>query len=230
MSSKVTASLKAMYSVVKACIRYNGVVSDSIESTIGLKQGDPSSSLLFMFYINDLLDNINTDIDDIFTINELKIFLILYADDAVVFSTSPMGLQSILNDITNYCEAWGLKVNTAKTKIAIFERGRQTNVKFTMANEILEIVTSFKYLGTTFHKNGNWYRTQKELAQHASYSMHKLFCTFSQIDLSISDKCKLFDTLVTPVLNYGSQVWGMHEAKDIKIVHNKFCRRLLCVK
>ena len=69
-------------------------------STFGLKQGDPSSRLLFMLFVNDIVDNINTDLSNIFSSNELKLFLILYADDQVLFATSPETLQSLLNDRT----------------------------------------------------------------------------------------------------------------------------------
>jgi len=68
-----------MYAVVRSCVRYNNHHSDFFESHIGLKQGDPSSPLLFMFFVNDLSLNINTDLDDIFTLNEIKYFLLLYA-------------------------------------------------------------------------------------------------------------------------------------------------------
>ena len=82
-----------------------------------------------MLFVNDIINNINTDLNGIFTINELKLFLILFADDQVVFTKSPQSLQSMLNDIENYCETWRLKINTctSKTKIMIFEKGRRTN-------------------------------------------------------------------------------------------------------
>ena len=63
------------------------------------KQGDPSSPLLFMFFINDIVQNIKVGLDKIFTIDELQLFLMLYADDAVVFAKTPEVLQSILADI-----------------------------------------------------------------------------------------------------------------------------------
>ena len=70
--------------------------------------------------------------------------MLLYADDAVVFATSPESLQSLLRDIETYCTTWGLKINTAKTKIMIFERGRHTHHDFILNNTIIEVVESFK--------------------------------------------------------------------------------------
>ena len=82
--------------------------------------GGASSPLLFMLFVNDIVNNMNADLNMIFTINELKLFLILFADDQVVFVKSPQTLQSMLKDIENYCETWRLKINTSKTKAMIF--------------------------------------------------------------------------------------------------------------
>ena len=136
----------------------------------------PEFSTFFMLFVNDIqfVDNIDTDLDNIFTINELNLFLISYADDQVVFATSPESLQSLLNDIENYCNLWGLKINTQKTKAMIFEKGRQTHQDFYLNHTLIETVESFKYLCITFFKNGNWYRTQKCIAKHSSFALHNL--------------------------------------------------------
>ena len=92
-----------MYSTVKSAIKYNRKTSHYITSNLGVKQGGPSSSLLFMMFVNDILANINSNVDGIFTVDEIKIFLLSYADDQVLFSTSPASLQSMLSDIEEYC-------------------------------------------------------------------------------------------------------------------------------
>ena len=69
---------QSMYDAVKACIRYNLTHSNFLNSYIGLKQGDPTSPLLFMFFINDLIENINADLENIFNLDELRLFMILY--------------------------------------------------------------------------------------------------------------------------------------------------------
>ena len=150
-----------------------------------------------MLFINDLIDNMNADLDKVFKTDEIVLFMIKYADDAVVFAKSKESLQLSLNDIELYCGTWVLKINTKKTKVMIFERGRQTSCGLFLNNVKLEVVDSFKYLGVHFFKNGNWCGTQKRLAQHASYALHNLFFSLlRQIDLPVTEKCKLFDTLV----------------------------------
>ena len=112
----------------------------------------------------------------------------------------------------------------------IFENGRHTNYNFSLYNSPVECVSSFKYLGVQLFKNGNWNRTQRRIAQHAAFSLHNLFMVNNQIDLPISQKLKLFDSLVSPVLNYAAEIWGHHPAPDVESIHSKFCRKLLCVR
>ena len=60
----------------------------------------------------------------------------------------------------------------------IFEKGKGTHYDFLIYNDVLELVDSFKYLGITLFKNGNWYRSQKTIAQLASFAFYNLFTIF----------------------------------------------------
>ena len=219
-----------MYLTVKSCVRYKLSYSEFFSSSIGLKQGDPSSPLLFMLFVNDIVDNINSDIENNFTHNELKLFLVMYVDDQVVFARSPETLQQMLKDIETYCQIWGLKINTSKTKVMIFEKGRHTHYDFYICNTLIDIVDSFKYLGMTLFKNGNWFRSQKCLAKHASFALYNVFTVINNIDLPIKQQCALLDSLIASILNFGSEIWGFHDASDVELIHTKFLRRMLGVK
>ena len=59
--------------------------------------------------------------------------------------------------------------------------------------------------------------------------MHIHFSVFNHYEFSTQEKCKLFDTLVSSVLKYSSEIWGLNESKDIEIIHTKFIRKILCV-
>ena len=109
------------------------------------------------------------------------------------------------------------KINIEKTKVLIFEKGtRHTNYDFYLYNEKLETVKSFKYLGVYFFKNGNWSRTQKCIAEHASKAMHRLFSVFNQYEFKTNEKCKLFDTLVSSILNHSSEIGVIMKEKILK--------------
>ena len=65
-------------------------------------------------------------------------------------------------------------------------------------------------------------------AQKAIFKMMKYLYKFTF--LSPRHKLELFDKLITPILNYGCEVWGFIQANAIERVHLQFCKRLLGVK
>ena len=52
--------------------------------------------------------------------------------------------------------------------------------------------------------------------------MHRLFSVFNNYEFKTSEKCKLLDVLVSPVLNYSCEIWGLNVAKDVEQIHTKF--------
>ena len=47
----------------------------------------------------------------------LKLFLLKYADDMVIFAESAEELQAMLNTLYSYTTKWNLTVNDQKTKL-----------------------------------------------------------------------------------------------------------------
>ena len=50
---------------------------------------------------------------------ELNLFLLMYADDMVIFAESAEELQAMLNTLHSYTTKWNLTVNVEKTEILI---------------------------------------------------------------------------------------------------------------
>ena len=50
----------------------------------------------------------------------LKLFVLLYADDTVIFGTDENDIQKKLDMFFEYSELWYLNINYDKTKIMIF--------------------------------------------------------------------------------------------------------------
>jgi hypothetical protein len=98
----------------------------------------------------------------------------------------------------------------------IFEKGRHARHDFYVNDTLIELVTLFKYLGITLLKNGNWYRTLKHISEHASFALYSVFTIFDNIELSVSQKCTIYDSLVGSILNFGSEIWGMQDGRDFE--------------
>jgi hypothetical protein len=60
---------------------------------------------------------------------------------------SSADLQNQLNSFQDYCSIWKLKVNTDKSKVIIFSRGKLSrNLNFSLNGEKLEIVNSLDFV------------------------------------------------------------------------------------
>ena len=84
-------------------------------------------------------------------------YIILYADDTVIFAESPTELQMSLDAMQSYCNIWKLNINTSKTKIEIVSRGKVRRYpKFNFRNSSIDVIDNFTYLGIVFNFNGKF--------------------------------------------------------------------------
>jgi hypothetical protein len=90
---------------------------------VGLRQGEVLSPILFSLFIEDLETNLQCTGNPGISLDQLSLFLLLFADDLVLLAETPDDLQESLDKLQEYCLKWGLSVNTSKTKTMVFCRG-----------------------------------------------------------------------------------------------------------
>ena len=149
---KMLDKLKSIYSVVKSQVKHYNTLSDIFFSSIGVRQGECLSPFLFSIYLNDLEAELETKGMEGLDIGTLKLFILLYADDIVLFGNSADELQKSIKILEEYCQKWKLTVNTSKTKVIIFRNGGRlpNGLTFTYKCTEIEIVSKFSYLGIVF--------------------------------------------------------------------------------
>ena len=109
----------------------------------GIPQGTVLGPVLFVIYINDLLDNITSE-------------GLMFADDTKVFRLissreDALELQSDLHKLEQWSEVWNLGFNAGKCHVLTlgkFENTRYTH-RYTVCNNKLEHVAEEKDLGVT---------------------------------------------------------------------------------
>jgi len=230
---KMLDIITSLYSNVKSCIKFNNCLSESFICNLGVRQGDCLSPFLFAMYINDLEETLILKGHKGISIHMLKLFLLLYADDITIMSENEQDLQHGLDILYQYCNQWKLTLNVQKTKVLIFKKGGRNprGQHFLYGNQELEIVTNFQYLGITFSSKGSFNLTFDKLAGQALKAIFKLRSyLYKFTDISIEHSLSLFDKLITPILNYASEVWGFNNSKRLETIHLKFCKQLLGVK
>ena len=173
-----------LYKDIKFKISTNEGNTDHFECMIGVRQGENLFPFLFSIFLNDLdifltsksVEGVTCDFDMQEINIYLKLIILLYADDTVIFSDSADGLQHALNTFSEYCDKWRLTFNIAKTKIIVFnsrDRPKQTT-KFTLRGSEIEITNEYKYLGIYFSQSGAFASVKKTCSRASKQS-----CFFS---------------------------------------------------
>ena len=80
--------------------------------------------------------------------------------------------------MAEYCDTWGLKINSFKAKFTICSRGKVKNLTDFRRQEI---VYSYKYLGVHFNYNSKFTVAKNELYSKGSLAM-----------LSLLRKCSMY--------------------------------------
>ena len=165
IDGKCFTLIRNMYCSIKSRIKISEGTSAYFPCCTEVRQGENLSPFLFSIYMNDLEDyfrrnkasGIACESDDDKITVFFKIFILLYADDTVLFGKTKDDLQQSLNIFENYCEEWKLTVNISKTKVLIFSGGRYSkNSNFYFKNVKLDLVSEYKYLGIYLSKSGSF--------------------------------------------------------------------------
>ena len=90
---------------------------------------------------------------------------------------------------------------------------------------IFRLFCFYKYLGMYFTTKSFWTITKDMSAKQAIKAYCSIFRyqrNFGRFDSK--DLFKLFDTMVKPILCYGSEIWGFKYAENIEKIQVKFGR------
>ena len=158
---------------------------------------------------------------------------LVYADDMVLLATSAAWLQRQLGMLQQYCQRWGLTVNTVKTELLLLsgERTQQAAVRtaerarLSFGGASLAVVPSFKYLCITFHGSfGLAGAAAPARVAAARAAMHSCRARSAALGIEAAPvQLQLFSTMVDSVLSYGAEVWGMQLAAKAAAWQHRLC-------
>ena len=87
------------------------------------------------------------------------------------------------------------------------------NKSFNIGNTPLGNV---KELGITINGDGSFQPAMRDLSDKANRAIFSLNSCYKLNKLPLNIAFKLFDTMITPILLYGSEVWGAYEYNTTK--------------
>ena len=190
----------------------NSSFSEFLDIVSGVPQGSILGPLLFLIYLNDIVDNISCPIS-------------LFADD-----TSLLELQTSWGLVENnlnlnisklelWSRKWKLSFNAKKTVYMTFSSvGSSPNLSLMLNNSQLQRVGSNKHLGLFFDENLTWTDHVSYICKKVSKKLGLLYKNknvFNRVTL-----IRLYKSMILPVIDYGSVVYDSLSLQQSNKIEN----------
>ena len=172
----------------------NGSASKPIKVTSGVPQGTVLGPLLFLLYINDLPNNLTSNVR-------------LFADDCLLYQpiTSDNDISLLQNDLIKLEEwqnTWLMKFNPTKCfTMTLASRKPAPNI-YTFCGQQLKSVQSHCYLGVQISNTLNWTAQCNSVARKAQQTLGVIRRNLNKCPTHI--KSIAYTTLFRPILEYAS--------------------------
>ena len=193
----------------KQYVSVENVSSEMANVLSGVPQGTVLGPILFIIYINDLLDEINSE-------------GVLFADDTKIFNCilnkeDAHRLQSDIDKLENWSRTW--LMNFHPDKCHVLTLGRFTDIKYTHRYKVYD-----KEIEHVFAEDlGIYIDGELTFDDHICTKVRIANATVGLIRRSFSHLDgptlkKLFTSLVRHHLDYGQCVWAPHLMKHINMI------------
>ena len=197
-----------------------GTESDWNYIHAGVPQGSILGPLLFLLYINDIVNDIGSNIR-------------LFADDTSLFlvvdnpDTAAQTLNSDLEKISKWAKTWLVKFNPAKTESLLISRKviQPLHPPLYMLNQQIQEVENHKHLGIYLSNDGTWHthiNYIKEKAWNRIKVMRKLKFQLDRKSLEI-----IYTSFIRPILEYCNEIWDNcadYEKEDLENIQKEAAR------
>lgn len=209
INHKVILWIKAYLTNRKQFVEISKTNSCYVRVPSGVPQGSVLGPVLFLCYINDIVENIGP-----------SIAVRLFADDCLLYSVischdDQVRLNSALQTVEKWCKESKMKINLTKTIHCTITNKKQNILPFVykLGNEPLVQVNEFKYLGLTISSNLSW---KTHVDNVCSAARKKLWYLKRNLKLAPPEtRLTAYKALIRPTLEYASIIWDPFRAYQI---------------
>jgi len=182
----------------KQAVVLNGKTSDYHIIPAGVPQGSVLGPLLFLVYINDIVDNIQSIIK-------------LFADDTSMSCSmkNPIiradTLNSDLRKVYDWARTWKVNFNAEKTELLTFKRNTLPVYPLSFGSSVLQEKDTHKHLGLTIQNNCKWDQHINNIIRTVTL----LLSCLRSYKYSLSRKAleNMYKSFVLPHFDYADVIW-----------------------
>ncbi len=117
-------------------------------ATVGVRQGSPTSCILFVLFINDSLKLLKENCGCDGLLSWLHVLVLM--NDAVLLSTSRNDMAGKVWLLKHFCNNYGMTVNNEKTKLFAINVGVKESARFILEGMTVKWCDRYTYLGSFF--------------------------------------------------------------------------------
>ena len=202
----------------------DGYFSEYCEVSSGVPQGSVLGPLLFLLFLEDLLQRLGN-------LKDVKVYA--YADDVKLASASPKELQNAITVVEKWTKIWKLNINPSKSEHFIISLPSSTSTSPILPNKYyvsqIEIpqTDTVKDLGITLSSN---LRFSPHISKIYSKSISLAYITLRSFKSSNPIfYVNLFKTYIRPITEYNCITWTpflISDVKKIESIQKTFTRKL----
>ena len=94
----------------------------------------------------------------------------------------------------------------------MFSRGKVKRYPiFSYGDDIIEVVSEYVYLGVTMNYNNEFVKAMRKQLDQGRKAQFSMLIKCRKLELPIDIQCKLFESMVIPVILYGCEIWGFQD-------------------
>ena len=203
------------------CVQLEGERSDELAVTSGVPQGSVLGPPLFLYYINDIAEN-------------LKSTVRLFADDTMAYlavktEKDAEVLQEDLRKLGVWEKKWLMEFHPKKCQVLSITKKRSTiKYPYHLHGHLLEHVESAKYLGVTISKDFTWNKHIDNITAKASRSLGFLKRNLQIRSLALKERA--YKALVRPLVEYAPCIWDPYTSTHtdkVEMIQRRAARYVL---
>jgi hypothetical protein len=193
-------------------VRWNSNLGNPIPVERGTRQGGLSSPFLFNLFYEDLIEMLRTEkcgvTNDGDTYN-----VFCYAADILLSSTTPSGLQSLIDLAVNYIAKHGLRFNPSKTTCMIYGSNPfYKQPEWYIEGSRLKLVDKMSYLGAGLAKDAGSFHVETRLKATSKAFYALQHCGLYHKGVKPEIAAHIFSVGVQSVLTYGCEAIHLKKA------------------
>ena len=203
--------------------------SATIDANDGVRQGAPTSCVLFVLYIDELMRMLRERHPENGFLGPLQALLLM--DDTVIMATSREQCIKKLETLHEFCELSGMRMNQKKTKLMVINGDHRDRAPLSIDTECIGYSAHYVYLGAHILDDGRMTSVMKKQVQSASKHVIK-FNSFVQknSNMPFSFKARVMKAALISAMLYSCESWITGNFSSINKQYMSAVKALLGVR